>query len=90
MSKKDILTVLRAANQAPSANNRQPWRFIVVSGPLKNELTSLANTRPVRFSKPYSVLLRLASRSVSSAPVVVVVVITGDLVKYGLELSEAD
>ncbi len=30
--KEDILTVLEAANQAPSAMNRQQWEFIVVTG----------------------------------------------------------
>lgn len=32
VSRKDILTVLDAANQAPSALNRQQWEFIVVTG----------------------------------------------------------
>ncbi|RQW83095.1 MAG: nitroreductase family protein [Geobacter sp.] len=90
VSKKDILMVLEAANQAPSAHNRQPWRFSVVGETLKNDLASLANTLAVKFPKPYSTLLRLASRSVSSAPVVVIVTNTGDLVQHGSELFEAD
>lgn len=90
VSKKDILTVLQAANQAPSAHNRQPWHFFVVSETLKNELSSLANTLAVEFPKPYSTLLRLASRSVTSAPVVVIVTNTGDLVQHGSELFKVD
>lgn len=32
VSKEDILKILDAANWAPSASNRQPWEFIVISG----------------------------------------------------------
>jgi len=32
VEKEDILKILDAANWAPSAMNRQPWEFIVVSG----------------------------------------------------------
>lgn len=32
VSRKDILTVLDAANRAPSALNRQQWEFLVVTG----------------------------------------------------------
>ena len=32
VKKEDILTVLDAANQAPSAMNRQQWEFIVITG----------------------------------------------------------
>ncbi len=32
VSREDILTVLGAANQAPSALNRQQWEFLVVTG----------------------------------------------------------
>jgi nitroreductase len=32
VSRKDILVVLDAANQAPSALNRQQWEFLVITG----------------------------------------------------------
>lgn len=32
VKREDILTVLDAANQAPSAMNRQQWEFVVVTG----------------------------------------------------------
>lgn len=32
VKREDILTILDAANQAPSAMNRQQWEFIVVTG----------------------------------------------------------
>ncbi len=33
VSEEDLQTVLEAAMNAPSANNRQPWHFLVVDGP---------------------------------------------------------
>jgi nitroreductase len=32
VSREDILTILDAANQAPSALNRQQWEFLIVTG----------------------------------------------------------
>ncbi|MBC2581676.1 nitroreductase family protein [Clostridium sp. DJ247] len=32
VNKEDVLKILDAANWAPSAMNRQPWEFVVVSG----------------------------------------------------------
>lgn len=32
---EDLQIILNAANQAPSAHNQQPWRFIVLSGKRK-------------------------------------------------------
>ena len=32
VSRENILTVLDAANQAPSALNRQQWEFLIVTG----------------------------------------------------------
>ena len=36
VSREDIEKVLQAGILAPSSKNRQPWKFIVVSGPAKN------------------------------------------------------
>ena len=36
--KEDILKILDAANWAPSAMNRQPWEFLVISGKLLKPL----------------------------------------------------
>jgi len=90
ISENDILTVLRSANQAPSAHNRQSWRFIVLRGARKQELAGLVNARAAIFLKPSSTLLRMASRSISSAPVVVAVVNTGELVRHGTQLFGMD
>jgi len=32
VSEEDLRTILEAAMNAPSANNRQPWHFLVVDG----------------------------------------------------------
>ena len=80
--------VLRAANRAPSAHNRQSWRFLVVRGGKKEELARLASSRAADFPRPASVLLRMAARSISSAPVVVAVANTGDLIRHGRGLFQ--
>ncbi len=86
VSDSDIRRVLQAANQAPSAHNQQSWRFIVVSGAKKQDLSNLVNKRASEFTKPSSVLLRMAARSLSSAPVVIGVVNTGELIRRSTEL----
>jgi len=44
--KKDWKTILNAARLAPSAGNRQPWRFVVVREPEKKRLLAeAANNR---------------------------------------------
>ena len=86
VSDDDLRTILYAANQAPSAHNQQSWRFIVLKGEKKNELSNLINARAADFPRPSSVLLRLASRSIVSAPVVVAIANTGELMSRGTEL----
>ena len=38
ISKEDIKEILESAIKAPSAKNRQPWKFIVVQGNAKDEV----------------------------------------------------
>lgn len=86
VSEADLQNVLQAANHAPSAHNQQSWRFIVVSGEKKRELASLVNEKAAGFPKASSALLRMASRSISSAPVVVGVVTTGEMTRHATGL----
>lgn len=86
VSKEQITTILEAANRAPSAHNQQSWRFIVIRGQMKRELTELVNQKAGEFSRPASVLLRMASRAITSAPVVIAVANTGELIRHGKEL----
>ncbi len=85
-----LRTILHAANQAPSAHNQQSWRFIVLKGGKKNQLAELISEKSNGFSRPSSTLLRLASRSIASAPVVIAVVNTSELIVRGTELFKVD
>jgi len=90
VSDDDLTTILKAANRAPSAHNQQSWRFIVVKGEKKTDLVSLISARAGDFPKPSSTLLRLASRSIASAPVVIAVANSGELIARGPELFKID
>lgn len=90
ISESDILTVLQAANHAPSAHNQQSWRFIVIRGAKKQNLAGLVSKKAAEFPKTSSALLRMAARSISSAPVVVGVVNTGDMTKHVTDLFSPD
>lgn len=89
VSEEDIQTILEAANQAPSAHNQQSWRFVIITGEKKSELVSLTMNSLSRFPRPSSALLRMAARSISSAPVVIAVINTGELMHRGPELFAA-
>lgn len=90
ITNEDLRTILHAANQAPSAHNHQSWRFIVLRGEKKGELVNLICSKAAGFPKPSSVLLRMASRSIVSAPVVIAVANSGELIKRGTELFKVD
>ena len=40
VDKKDIVDMIHAASLAPSAKNRQPWKFIVYTDEVKERLLS--------------------------------------------------
>jgi len=86
VSDEDVQTVLKAANKAPSAHNQQSWRFLVVRGEKKKELVDLINTQAANFPRSASILLRMASRSIAGAPVVIAVANTGELIAHGKKL----
>jgi len=91
VSEEDLRLVLEAANQAPSAHNRQTWRFTVLRSELARlEAVRLVQGRAGNFSRASSVMLRRAARTMAGAPVVVVVTNTGELVGHTNELSEAE
>lgn len=85
-----ITAILRAANQAPSAHNQQSWRFVVIRGESKKELANLVTSQVTRFPRPASALLRMAGLSIHSAPVVIAVVNTGELISRGTDLFHVD
>lgn len=90
VSDKDIQTIVEAANKAPSAHNQQSWHFLVICGQKKKELVELVNSKAGEFPKSTAVLLRMASRSIASAPVVIAVSNTGELIEHGTKLFGID
>ena len=90
VSDDDLALLLDAANKAPSAHNQQSWRFVVLGEAKKHALADLVNGRSTDFPRPSSTLLRMASRTIQSAPAVVAVANTGDLIRHGEELFHVD
>ncbi|MGO9378715.1 MAG: nitroreductase family protein [Dissulfurispiraceae bacterium] len=86
ISDEQVAVLLQAANEAPSAHNQQSWRFIVLRGQKKQGLADLVVARSEGFPRPASALLRMAARSIASAPVVIAVANTGDLIDHGTDL----
>jgi nitroreductase len=85
-----IKTILKAANDAPSAHNQQSWKFIVLKGAKKQGLANLITEKSASFPRPSSTLLRMAARSVIAAPVVIAISNTGDLINHGMELFNVE
>ena len=86
---RDIMAILQAANQAPSAHNQQSWRFIVLRGAKKNELVNLVASKAANFPRPSRALLRMACRSIAEAALVIAIVNTGELLRRGPRLFTA-
>jgi nitroreductase len=87
---EEIKVLLHAANAAPSAHNQQAWRFIILRGGKKQELAQLVTTQSADFPRPAAALLRMGAKSIISAPVVIAVANTGDLIKHGTELFKVE
>ncbi len=87
---EQVQVLLHAANEAPSAHNQQSWRFIVLRGAKKDELAHLVTAHAAGLPKPTSVLLRMAARSIQTAPVVIAVANSGDLIRHGTELFKVE
>jgi nitroreductase len=87
---EEISVLLHAANAAPSAHNQQAWRFIILRGGKKQELAQLVAAQAAAFPRPAAALLRMGAKSILSAPVVIAVANTGDLIKHGTELFKVE
>jgi len=90
LSEDMVMAMLDAANQAPSAHNRQSWKFVILEGDARSNLAELVSSASKTFQKPDSSLLRMAARSIASAPVTIAVVNTGDLISHGTDLFHVD
>ena len=62
VSREEVETLLRAAHLAPSCNNTQPWRFVVVDEPATLEKVKAALPGGNYWAKPAPVILAVASR----------------------------
>jgi len=87
---EEIKILLHAANAAPSAHNQQAWRFIILRNEKKQELAQLVAAQSAHFPKPAAALLRMGAKSIISAPVVIAVANTGDLISHGTELFKVE
>lgn len=87
---EEIKVLLHAANAAPSAHNRQAWRFIILRDGKKQELAQLVTAQSAAFPRPAAALLRMGAKSIVSAPVVIAVANTGELIKHGTELFQVE
>ncbi len=90
ISEEKVHMLLQAANEAPSAHNQQSWRFIVLRGEKKQGLAELVSHGALRFPRPAQALLRMSARSIASAPIVIAVANTGDLINHGTELFKVE
>jgi len=90
ISEAQLNIILEAANKAPSAHNQQSWKFIILRGEKKKDLANLISHHATRFPKASAVLLRLAARSITSAPAVIAIANTGELIAHGAELFQLD
>ncbi len=90
VSDEQVSILLHAANAAPSAHNQQSWRFIILRKERKLGLAQLVTAQSVAFPRPAAALLRMGAKSIISAPVVIAVANTGDLIRHGTELFKVD
>jgi nitroreductase len=90
VTEEEVRSLLHAANAAPSAHNQQAWRFIILRGEKKQELAQLVTARSAAFPRPAAALLRMGAKSILSAPVVIAVANTGDLIRHGTDLFKVE
>ena len=86
VTEDQVRVLLKSGNEAPSAHNQQAWRFIVLRGEKKNALAQLVTAQSAGMPRPAAVLLRMAAKSILSAPVVIAVANSGDLIQHGTDL----
>lgn len=88
VSNEDIKKILEAGNLAPSAHNKQSWKFVVIRDNSKKKLATMINELSELFPKKSRLLLRMASKSINSSPVVIAVLSTGELVQEVSDFGE--
>ena len=66
VTKEQMTTMLKAAAAAPSASNKQPWRFVVLQDKSRFETTFEGNFNLRIFNQAAAVVVMCADTSVSS------------------------
>lgn len=70
VKEEDILEIIKAGMQAPSAKNKRPWEFIVISNKqIIEELKTVSS----------------GARNIENAPIVIALMIKNDASDYALE-----
>ncbi|HLY27195.1 MAG TPA: nitroreductase family protein [Aggregatilineales bacterium] len=100
VAREVLETILNAASWAPSAHNRQPWRFAVITSPQERRELALAMGARLRAdlhadNVPSELIEKDANRSyarLTAAPVIVIVCLTMlDMDRYpDIKRSEAE
>ncbi len=98
--KDTLMTILEAANQAPSAMNSQPWRFVVVEDPefkkklvatakptARGFLESLKEADPERYQQIIQRFDKLEDPVYYSAPAIVFVIGSGHYAPHSCPLA---
>lgn len=88
ISDDDLRSILEAGNMAPSAHNKQAWKFVVIRGARKRQLADVITTLSALFPKKSRMLLRMAAKSISSCDVVVTVFSTGELLEEAKDFGD--
>jgi nitroreductase len=74
VEKEKLLQCIEAARLAPSANNSQPWKFIIIDDPgLKNAVAELTTTKMIpmnQFTKQSPVIVALVREKTNLTTVV--------------------
>lgn len=84
ISKEILAKIIEAGRWAPSAENSQPWKFIVLkSSKAKNEFIKSIVTKDYskKFLTPVNVLLKASFKIIKEAPVIILVYNTHPLSK---------
>ena len=88
VSKDDIEQIIRAASMAPSAKNRQPWKYIVFVSDEKNKLLDVMENGLQREQNEHSLLPNSSSglpdafntlKIMRTAPVIIVIINTNGI-----------
>lgn len=73
-----IEDLIDCARLAPSAKNRQPWKFIVVKNDLKNAITDIMISKEKQINNAYSTV-SFTANVMKEAPVLILVLNTSSL-----------